>query len=679
MAKTQSRRALPEGTKDKFNITLAEIEIAVKSKDLIAALRLWQGLEDHRKTLGDGEACRLPDSAIRGLHNLFVPHYLSLMASHACTDSMMTTSKDFAMQAAKHHSAEALAVLMVYYINSGDSQAVLRIYDEYCQTLDVGDVAPPSQVEEESSLALVEEDDHDSEHVNPGRALVVIGAVTAHAMNDSFKGALNACTSLNIPIRAYYKKKFLRYLQNNDPLLKKVDSYLDRLIVASLVNRPISLSRHIMNMGNPNSFPALQLFYRKIIDGIFGAEPYIAAHPSTLSESKVVSMTESGWTSFQTSFIRCERVDFAAKVWDDLTAAGIKPGVSMWTGLLDTYADLRNSKQSMAIWNMMLEQDVLPDHRSYRALISVLFNDGNAIAALERFKEYQNVFGGRDELGIPVYNTVLNGLLRRNRIADASGFLKDMQNHGPKPDLFSYNTFLGYYGRQKDFKGLADILSQMSKAKIQGDVVTFSTILSALLSVGRKDAPTTIMNLMRQQGIKPNVATYTAVIDSQVREQTQANFDAALALLGKMEDDGIKPNEVTYTAILAGLYRGQWLSREKADTIRREIVAKMRKEGLPFRLPTYHILIRAALSSPDEMAYLDALKLVQEMKNNGIPRVGNTWLILLGGLMTRELWDIAYEVAGEILGSGHEPNATLRNMIQQIHTQHRMNRKPATH
>ena len=671
MAQTQSRRALLKVTKDKFNVTLAEIGMAVKRKDLITALQLWQGLEDHRKILSDSEACRLPDSTIRELHNLFMSHSLSEMASHPWADAMMKTAKDFALQAAKYYSAEAFSMLMVHYINSGDSQTVLRLYDEFCQTFDAEDVAPPaSQVEEESSLALIEENDYELERVNPGRALVVIGAVTAHAMNDSFKAALAAHNSFGITIRVHHKKKFLRYLQDNAPLSRKVKSYLDRLIVASLVNRPPSLSRHVMNMGHPKAVSDLQSFYRKIIDGIFGEEPYIAAHPSTLSDSKLVSMTESGWTSFQTSFIRCERIDLAAKVWDDLAAAGIKPGVSMWTGLLDTYADLRNSKQAMATWNMMLQQDTLPDHLSYRAVVSALFDDGNAIAALERFKEYQNVLGGRDGLGIPVYNTVLRGLLRINRFDDASGLLKDMQSHGPEPDLFSYNTFLGYYGRQKNFKGLADVLSHMSTSKIQGDVVTFSTILSALLSIGRKDASTTIMSLMRKQGIKPNVATYTAVIDSQMREQTQANFEAALALLDKMEqDDGIKPNEVTYTAILAGLYRAQWLSREKADSIRKEIVAKMRGNGVTFRLPTYHILIRAALDSPDEMAYMDALGLIQEMKNNGIPRVGNTWYILLGGLMTRGLWDVAYEMAGTILGSGHEPNATLRNMIHQIHKQ----------
>jgi pentatricopeptide repeat protein len=358
-------------------------------------------------------------------------------------------------------------------------------------------------------------------------------------------------------------------------------------------------------------------------------------------------------------------------VWDDLAAVDIKPGVTMWTGLLDTYADLRNSKQAMVTWNMMLQQDILPDSLSYRAIISVLFDDNNPGAALGRFAEYQKLLDGRDETALVVYNTVLRGLLRVNRVQEAKDLLKEMKSRSPQPDIFSFNTFLGYFARQKDFQGLGDVLTQMSTVDIQGDVVTFSTILTALLAVGRTDAPTTIMNLMRKQGVKPNAATYTAVIDHQMREQSSVNLGAALTLLEKMEkEEGIKPNEITYTAILAGLYRSQWLSREEADPIRERLVAKMRSEGIKFRLPTYHILLRASLDSEDEMSYVDALKLIREMKKNGIPRVGNTWYILLSGLMKRQLWQVAYEMVGTMLGSGHEPNDKLKSMVQEIHRKH---------
>lgn len=669
MAQTQSRRALPKSTEFKYNTALAEITMAIKRRELTSALRFWQELEDHRNSLHNGDACRLPDSTIKDLHNLFISS-----AANTSKNAWITTStaRSFAQYAATYHSEEALCILMLHYIKSGDSKTVLKLYDDYHPSLGTDDLMSSTAMQPDSSLSLLlDEDGIELEQHNQGRSLVMMAAVTAHAMNDAFEAAFEMYQNSNVPIRWFPKRKFFRHLQGNVPLLKKVSSYLDRLMVAFLVARPASFSRHVMNLGHPHTANVLQAYYDKIWDGIIGDRPYLAAHPSGLSDSRLVAMTESGWTSLQTAFIRCERVQAAAKVWDDLAAVGIKPGVAMWTGLLDAYADLRNSKQAMATWNMMLQQDILPDSLSYRAVISALFDDTNAAAALERFSEYQKILDKRDGSALPVYNTVLRGLLRINRFQEARQLMKEMKSQGPKPDIVSFNTFLGYFSRQKDFQGLGDVLSQMSTADIQGDVVTFSTILTALLAVGRRDAPTTIMNLMRKQGIKPNAATYTAVIDSQMREETEANLGAALALLDKMEkDEGIKPNEITYTAILAGLYRGQWLSREEADKIREKLVKKMRNEGIMFRLPTYHILIRASLESDDEMGHLDALMLIQEMRKNGIPRVGNTWYLLLSGLMKRNLWGIAYETVGTMLNSGHEPNEKLRSMIREIHRQH---------
>lgn len=674
MAQTQSRRVLPTSTKSKYNTTLAEIGMALHWKDLTSALKLWQDLEQHRRTLQDRDTCRLPDSTIKDLHNLFVSYALSNSGSPE--DALISTdfAEEFALYAAIHHSADALAILMLHYIKLGQPQVVLRFYEKYRQALSVNGIARrQTNVEANSPLALLEEEGQEMKRKAPGQASVLIAVVAAHAMSDSFREALDICLESGISIRKYSKQQFLRLFRENGSLLQKLESYLDRLDIASLVARPPLLSRHIMSMSYPQTASHLTSFYRKVLEGILGPDPYLAANPSAISEERVVAMTESGWTSFQTAFIRCERIDLAAKMWDDLEAVGITPGVPMWTGLLDTYADLRNSKQAMATWNMMLQQDILPDHLSYRAIISVLFDDNMPTTALDRFKEYQKILDNRSEQVLPVYNTVLRGLLRINRCTDAIALLKDMKDNGPKPDLFTYNTFLGYYARQKDFRGLGDVLSQMSTANIQGDVVTFSTILTALLAVGRKDAPTTIMNLMRKQGIKPNVATYTAVIDSQMREQTLVNLEGALGLLEKMEhDEGIKPNEVTYTSILSGLYRGRWIPREKADMIRNELVARMQKQEVTFRLPTYHILLRAALDSDDEMGHLDALNIIKEMKKNGIPRVGNTWFILLAGLMKRDLWDIAYDVVGEILGSGHEPNGSLSSLIADIQKQYRM-------
>jgi pentatricopeptide repeat protein len=290
----------------------------------------------------------------------------------------------------------------------------------------------------------------------------------------------------------------------------------------------------------------------------------------------------------------------------------------------------------------------------------VLFDDNKPEEALKRFKEYQLTCSGDQTRAMSVYNTVLKGLLRIKRIDEAKLLMNSFHDKGLQPDIVSFNTFLAYYCRQNDFKALSGVVSDMSTVNIPGDVVTFSTILSALLRIGKKDATVTILNLMRKQGIQPNVATYSAIIDHQMREQSEDNLKAVISILNKMEqDESTRPNEVTYTSILSGLYRGHWISRETADLVRKDLVTRMRRFNIAFRLPTYHILIRAALESSDPKGYLDALSWVREMEEQGIPLTNSTWYILFAGLMYRELWSVAREMVAKMYQSGHQP--TPRN------------------
>jgi hypothetical protein len=133
MAQTQSRRALPDLTKAKYNTTLAEIVMAIKRRDLTSALRYWEELEDHRKSLHDGDACRLPDATIKDLHKSLCVVCCKL--TRKCLDYDEPPQKLSQCTLLCHHFEEALCMLMVHYIKSGHSQTVLQLYNDYRPSL----------------------------------------------------------------------------------------------------------------------------------------------------------------------------------------------------------------------------------------------------------------------------------------------------------------------------------------------------------------------------------------------------------------------------------------------------------------------------------------------------------------------------------------------------------------
>lgn len=667
MAQTANRPVLSNSKKKHLNDALVDVQRALETHDVVAALERWQYLENLKESCSEGNPYPMPESDYKMFTELICSHLYQMSPPEELGPETKAVVESFALKTATQRSnSDALAAYLLFHIKRNRPQVVIDLYQTFINSVGQTPSQPPEPISHDEGLAL-SDDDLNSELEDLGRVSVLLAATTAHIMIDSFKGAFDTYLATDIRFHHYRKAKFLQHLEYNPKLHARAQKYLERLEIADSVSRPPSLSKHIMNLSHPRTAHTLEKLYTKIMEGIRASDPYLAVQPSEVSGARLVALTQAGWTSFQTAFIKCERMDLAAKVWSGLSELGVRPGVAMWTALLDTYADLRDSSRVMETWRMMQREGVQPDALSYRALISVLFDDRKPEEAMRNFGEYQRLFKDHNDHAIAVHNTVIRGLLPLNRIHEVNSLLAKMRNVGPTPDIVSYNTLLAYYARLNDFKALANVITTMSAANISGDVVTFSTILTALLQVGKEDAPVTILNLMRKQGIQPNVATYTAIIDHQMRAQTEESLRAALLMLDKMEQDrSIKPNEVTYTSILTGLYRGNWLPGKRADEVRSNIVLRMRKLQIKFRLPTYHILIRACLNSPDPYGYRDALAFFREMDSHRIPRVQTTWYLLFAGLMGLGKWDVANEMVAKMFMSGHEPSQRVKRLISEI-------------
>ena len=672
-AQTAMKPTLSNSKKKQINDALVDVKRALKDCDVVAALERWQILETLGESCSEGGPYAIPESYYKDVASLLCSHLHRMVPPEELGSETEKVVESFALKTATQYSDnDALAAYLLFHLNRNRPQVVIDLYRTFVEYLELATSQPPEPISSDEELADDDDDDDNFKLEDVGRIPVILAATTAYIMTGSFKDAFDIYRTapvIRIKGALIFKNKFLQRLEFANPTLHaKVEGYFERLELAELVTRPRSLSKRIIAHSHPDALFSLESLYAKVLDGIRASDHYLAAQPSELSRTRLVPLTEAVWASFQTAFIKCERMDLAEKVWSDLSELGIRPGVTMWTALLDIYSDLRNSSRVKEIWHIMRKEGIQPDVLSYRALISVLFDDRRPEEAMRNFGEFQRRFKDSDQ-AITVYNTVIRGLLSHNRINEFHSVLTKMRLAGPTPDVFSYNTLLTYYARLNDFKALANIVTTMSAAKVSGDVVTYSIILSALLRVGKEDAPTTILNLMRKQGVLPNVTTYSAIIDHQMRGQTEESLQAALVMLDKMERDtdiNIKPNVVTYTSILAGVYRGNWLSHKKADELRRNILDRMKKMRVKLNLPTYHILIRASLASPDPDAYRDALAYFQDIEDQGIPRVQNTWYILLTGLIELNKWDVASGMVSKMLKSGHEPSEAIKKLISLI-------------
>ncbi|KAF8898858.1 hypothetical protein BD779DRAFT_1485880 [Infundibulicybe gibba] len=650
-------RSVSDPKADIFNSTIIRIRQALKDRNVSAVMEYWEYLDQNKllRFLGSSQL-----EMISGLvATSFLP---TKNAQNPWEPSSQRLVEDIALRAAAGRATDALNACMLMHIKRGDPAAAVELYKRFTTIAGKhGMPTDPDLVNEDSELEIgslaTELASIGSTPPLLGRITLLLAVITAHAMQDEFQEALTTCLSSNMRLHRHIANDYLKRLKYDPRLQQKVEKFIRRLNVACMVARSPSLTKQVKNLSTTNASGLIKL-YESVIEGLSGPDAYIAADSSGLTPQKSVALTELSWTAFLVAFLKCQRRDVAAKIWDDMGQFGARPGVFMWTALIDAYNDIRAVDEALAGWSIMHSQGIQPNALTYRALISTLFNGHRPDEAIGVFHEFQTKALKECPLedNLSVHNTVLHGLLAIGRFDGADDLLRIMKQSGPTPDIVSYNTFLAYHGRRGNFTELASLVNTMTAAGLTGDVFSFSTILSALLKAGREDAPEMILKMMRKQGVEPNVATFSAIIDQQMREQNVKNLRAAVRMLRQMEQDSaVQPNEVTYTSILAGLYRGDWLPQGEAEEWRRDIVERMKTRSVQFNIPTYHILLKACLEYPPPEGLQNALGYYREMVQRKIPLTHTTW----------GEWAIANEIVNEMYLSGVQPNGGVLELAVQ--------------
>ena len=646
-----------------FDEKVVELRIALKAGDVARIGELWSQLEGRKllRLLGrelrgfsDRAACLCPtDNAEPWDHN------------------ERRVIERIAIAAAYVGAANALTACMITHIKRGDSQAAIELYKRflvYSSNQTASEPLPftPEGADDANGLALNILGD---ELPYQPSFSVVLAAIAAHALEDSFEGALELMLENPVRTNQFSQKEFLA-LFDDVSFRRKVQSYVLRLDIARLVSRHHSLGIHITNLADNQDLPQIEKLYQGIIDGLHGPEPYLAAHDFQKSNQRPVVVQEINWAAFLTGFLRCHRQDLAENLWNDMLKCGIQPGIISWTALLDGFDSMGEADAASASWDNMISQGIQPGILTYRAVISTLFNARRPDDAIKKFTKFRHdVAKGLlpdTEDALPVYNTVLHGLLNNGRSGDADVLLHSLRQKGPKPDIVSYNTFLRYHGRRGEFRAVSVLLERLREDGLTGDAFTFSSVLSALLKIGRTDATDLILGLMKKQNVEPNVAVFSAIIDHQLREHTEQGLRAAMEVLQKMETNpDAQPNDVTYTGVLACLHR--WVSPNTAlaEECKKYVLKRMKERNIRPNRVTYHILIKACLENPEPEGLRGALGYYREMVNRRISMNYDTWYVLLRGLIEREEWAVADEMVEELLRY-IRPVGALEGLIGRI-------------
>ncbi|KAI0080284.1 hypothetical protein K474DRAFT_1637905 [Panus rudis PR-1116 ss-1] len=673
----EAARALSAADADTFNAIIPSLQNAIVTGDMKKASSIWFRLSPKMiEALGPPSL----DTFSRSIASWCKHHVngkIDMQTWHGVeVISLATASGGY---------PEGLIELMLLHIGRHNSEAVLKLYGRYffhvqesnafISDAEEGEGEQPSEQLESSSLSLEErEEQMVVSHLPFVHTAVLLSAVTAFAMQNRFRDALRTTLQTRTRITPTNLKGFLRRLPPDSPLREQVSQYATQIDLARLLKRRFSLSTHLANLARDRADKSLATLYTNIVRELSSPNSFVTLNPTKVGSSVPFLAPDNLWASFLTAFLRVRRLDLAERVWDDMARLGVISDAAVWTALLDGYTEMGPSMvdRALASWNLMREQGITPEPLTYRALINGLFLAGEINTAKRYFEEFQRerskLANVQDSTVLLVYNTVLHGLLFNSKEDEAQELLQRMRDHGPHPDIVSFNTFMRYYSRKDDLRSIASILQMIDAEGLAGDAFTFSTLLRVLLKV-RKDAMEMVFKLMEKQGVKPNAALYTGIIDHLLQQDNAEDVVAAMELLTKMEQDAsgeITPNQITYTNILTRILRATWLDPGRVEEYESDILRRMKERNITPTRVMYNLLIKASLDNPEPQGLHNALRYYRDMMAQRVLPSGDTWYNLLHGVVRRGEWSLAHELVDEMDRTGFVPAASLSSFVTRI-------------
>merc|ERR1719221_477383 len=235
----------------------------------------------------------------------------------------------------------------------------------------------------------------------------------------------------------------------------------------------------------------------------------------------------------------------------------------IYSTILKGFAMARQHDKVTALNEEMKQRGIPKNKITYNTILNSMALCGHMRRVPEVLQDMKEA-DPRVDPDVVTYSTIIKGYCKSGDLDKSMELFHQMQTEsGLEPDELMYNSLLDGCTRQNRLEDASRILQEMLKAKIKPSNYTLSIVARFLGRARRLDqAFATVESISNEYGFRPNVQVYTCLM--------QACFDnrqpgKALALHDQIVRQGIVPDEKMYTALVRGcLHAGEI---EKAATV----------------------------------------------------------------------------------------------------------------
>ena len=299
-----------------------------------------------------------------------------------------------------------------------------------------------------------------------------------------------------------------------------------------------------------------------------------------------VALTEASYTILIQALAEAGAGQEAVKCLDTMITEGLKPNVISYAAAMT--ASREKPKVVIELLNRMKQNDIAPNTVVLTSAINSLAREGGEFTDMA-FSILIDMENNGPDPNIYTYNTMVRAFAEAGRLDEALELLEKIKSRGFSPDRFTFTTLLLAAGRR------ATICS--GKKMNQQETEDLTEKSSAAVS--------DIMRQMKSAGIVPDEIAYGAAIDAHRRAN---NSLKAVECLHDMYTANLEPIATHYNLVLRTLRDEGYI-----DKMYKMAIAIGKKADAKVNTNTFELTIEALLGEDRWKEALVILKIMETM------------------------------------------------------------------
>ncbi|AEE36363.1 unnamed protein product [Arabidopsis thaliana] len=255
----------------------------------------------------------------------------------------------------------------------------------------------------------------------------------------------------------------------------------------------------------------------------------------------------------------------------------------------DTVSRLAGAGRLDFIEDLLEHQKTLPQGRREGFIVRIIMLYGKAGMTKQALDTFFNMDLYGCKRSVKSFNAALQVLSFNPDLHTIWEFLHDAPSkYGIDIDAVSFNIAIKSFCELGILDGAYMAMREMEKSGLTPDVVTYTTLISALYKHERCVIGNGLWNLMVLKGCKPNLTTFNVRIQFLVNRRRAWDANDLLLLMPKLQ---VEPDSITYNMVIKGFFLARF--PDMAERVYTAMHGKGYKPNLKIYQTMIHYLCKA--------------------------------------------------------------------------------------